>query len=231
MKDRPHTTHAATVCLVAFLLLAALIAAETPDLVVQQALRSAAVQDSPFLREIALWFNWWGGDGVIYATLLLLVAGRVSAQRRLALIGLRGAEGIALSSALSGIVKGFAGRARPFVAPAEPWHFSFVHGWTDAHYFSMPSGHTTATFGFAAAVTFAALGTLPRGVRVASAVLCFASALLVAFARTWSDQHWFTDVLAGALIGTATGYWLGRIHAERPGSRFDRVFLGASSTS
>lgn len=199
------------------------------DADVQRLVRGTESQSSPELAQLGKIFNWWGGDGVIYYTLLVLIVGRALKRRTMAELGLRGAEGIAISSAISGIVKGFAGRSRPFVAPGEPWHWSFLHGWTDAHYFSMPSGHTTATFGFATAVSFTLYARQRGALRVVAPMLAFASAFLVAFARVYTDQHWFSDVSAGALLGMVSGIWIARLHARRPDSRFDRILLGATT--
>lgn len=196
----------------------------------QEVLQSAAWQQSAALHAIATAFNWWGGPGVIWFAALLWLGGRALKQIRIAELGLRGTEGIAVSSAISGITKGLASRARPFVTPGEPWHFEFARGWTDAHYFSMPSGHTTATFGFVAAASLVAVrfAPLPRAMFVALALL---SALAVAFARTYTDQHWATDVITGALLGAATGWWLVRLHRRLGRSAFDRALLGGPGPS
>ena len=196
------------------------------DRAAQLFLRDPAFQNSAALQAIAQTFNWWGGPGVIWTVALLWLGARALKQPRTAQLGLRGAEGIAVSSAISGVLKGFAGRSRPFLSPAEPWHWDFAHGWTDARYFSMPSGHTTATFAFAAAASVVAASWRPAP-RVALAAAGFCSALLVAFARLYLDQHWVSDVAAGALLGSATGLALTRWHAHHPDSRFDRALVGA----
>jgi membrane-associated phospholipid phosphatase len=198
------------------------------DRAVASLLQSAAFQQNPLLHAIGAAFNWWGGPGVIWCAALLWLGGRALKYRRVSLLGLRGVEGIAVASSLSGIAKGFAGRARPFITPDEPWHWNFLHGWTDARYFSMPSGHTTATFAFAAAVsTIAAHRKLPQ--RMPIAIAAFASALLVAFARTYTNQHWLSDVAAAALLGCTTGLMLTRWHERHGDSAFDRVLLGRAT--
>ena len=54
-------------------------------------------------------------------------------------------------------------------------------------------------------------------------------ALLVPVARVVSDQHWFSDVMAGLIIGTATAVVIARIHRDRAPSRYDHVMLGAAT--
>jgi membrane-associated phospholipid phosphatase len=200
-------------------------AAWAADCALQHLLRSSSWQDNGVLHAIAAAANWWGGPGVIWFAALLWLGARAARYHQVSELGLRGAEGIAVSSAISGIIKGLAGRSRPFLVPGEPWHWSLAHGWTDARYFSMPSGHTTATFGFAVAASMAAAKLRPVP-RVMFTTAVFASAVLVAFARTYLDQHWLSDVAAGAALGSVTGFCIARWHARHPQSRFDRALLG-----
>ncbi|HET7132811.1 MAG TPA: phosphatase PAP2 family protein [Gammaproteobacteria bacterium] len=159
---------------------------------------------------------------------MIWLGARALKRGRAALLGLRAAESMAVASALSGIVKGLAGRARPFVTPHEPWHWNFMHGWTDARYFSMPSGHTTATIAFAAAIAVAS-ARWARPARVAMNLGAFSSTLLVALARTYTNQHWLSDVLIGALLGATTGVLIARWHERHPRTAFDRVMAGAAA--
>jgi membrane-associated phospholipid phosphatase len=195
------------------------------DRALQHVLQNPALQQNPVLHATARAFNWWGGPGVVWCAAVLWLGARAFRRWRVAQLGLRGAEAIAVASAISGIVKGLAGRSRPFLAPGEPWHWDFAHGWTDARFFSMPSGHTTATFAFAAATSVVAARWRPAQ-RAALTSAVFAGAILVAFARTWLDQHWLSDVEIGALLGGTTGFALALWHARHPDSRFDRALLG-----
>jgi membrane-associated phospholipid phosphatase len=197
------------------------------DRAIAAALQTAALQHNQALHAIGTAFNWWGGSGVIWLAAILWLGGRALKLGRVSLLGLRGAEAIAVASAINGIVKGLAGRVRPFVTPGEPWHWNFSHGWTDAHYASMPSGHTLAAMAFAAAVSVASTRLAPWE-RVAVIAATFAAALLVAFARMYTNQHWFSDVLAGAALGSATGFLLIRWHERHPRTAFDRALLGAA---
>jgi membrane-associated phospholipid phosphatase len=196
------------------------------DRAAQAWLQSPLFREDALLGAIAAAFNWWGGPGVIWCAALLWLGGRAVRWRAISLAGLRGAEGIAIASALSGITKGLAGRERPFLAPGEPWHWHFNHGWTDARYFSMPSGHTTAAVAFAVATLVVAL-RWPPAARTGWIAVSGASAVLTGFARVFADQHWLTDVLAALLLGAATSLALARVHARHPASRYDRALLGS----
>jgi membrane-associated phospholipid phosphatase len=198
------------------------------DRALQRTLQQPTIQQNPALRATALTFNRWGGPGVIWFVAILWLGARALKRRRISELGLRGAEGIAVASAISGIMKGLGGRSRPFLFPGEPWHWEFAHCLTDARYCSMPSGHTTATFAFAAATSVVAATWRPAP-RAALSLTAFTSAILVAFARTYLDQHWLSDVEVGALLGGATGFVLALWHARHSGSRFDRALLGPAS--
>jgi membrane-associated phospholipid phosphatase len=200
------------------------------DRAIAAALQSAALQQNQLLHAIGTTFNWWGGSGVIYFAAALWLGGRALRRWKTSLVGLRGAEGIALVSAIGSIVKVFVGRTRPFVTPGEPWHWSFMHGLTDARYFSMPSGHTYTSFAFAAAIGVAS-ARWKSATRTAMIAGAYTAALLVAFARVYTNQHWFSDVFVGALLGCATGALLARWHERHPRTAFDHVMLGAHSTT
>jgi len=172
--------------------------------------------------------NWWGGTGVIVFAALLWLGGRALGRHAVSQIGLRGAEGIAVASALSGITKGLAGRSRPFLAPGAPWQWDFNHGWSDARYFSMPSGHTTATVAFAVAAAIAAWRTRHTA-GGAFGVILLMSAACVGLARMYTDQHWLSDVIAAAVLGTATSLVLAAMHARGPATAYHRVMLGAGA--
>ena len=195
---------------------------------VQQQVRDSSVQASSALHALADAANWWGGTGVVVFAALLWLGSRALKQPSVARVGLRGAEGLAVASAVSGLVKGLAGRARPFVTPGEPWHWEFNHGWSDAHYFSMPSGHTTATMAFVIAVLVATRGAaaLPRAAFAFSLLMSVAA---VAFARVYTDQHWASDIVAALVLGTTTSLLLARVHANSTYPGYHRLMLGTSA--
>jgi membrane-associated phospholipid phosphatase len=198
------------------------------DLAARATVRDSAALASPVLQNAARAVNWWGGPGVIWFAAALWLGGRALGRGRLARAGLRGVEALALASGVSGIIKGLAGRARPFVDGSAPWHWEFNHGWTDARFFSMPSGHTTATTAFVVGVLCATMAW-PRRARLTLIVPLVASAVLVAWARMFADQHWLSDVVAAIAIGTATALILARVHRGRAVSAWDRLLLGGAA--
>ena len=93
----------------------------------------------------------------------------------------------------------------------------------------MPSGHTAATFGFAVAVSVVALG-FDRQSRRAVVALAVTAALLVAFARVYTHDHWLSDVIVAAILGGTAGAALTRWHERNPRGRFDRLMLGSAAS-
>ena len=194
----------------------------TIDRAVEHALQAPAIQGDAMLRALGKFGNFWGGPGLIYFAVVLIVMGVRLRKRTLAESGLRGLEAVILASAVSGLAKGLLGRERPFLSPGAPWHWNFNHGWMDARYFSMPSGHTTASWAFAAAicVVVTRFAPLPR-LTVTAAVLT--AAFIAGFARLYTHQHWMSDVAVGTLLGTTVGIAVATWHARNPGTFLDKV--------
>ena len=72
---------------------------------------------------------------------------------------------------------------------------------------SFPSGHTS--------VSFAAAATLEKRYGWRAGLPAFAVAAFVGAARVQADKHYVHDVLAGAVIGTASGFLLTSRHDAR----------------
>lgn len=106
---------------------------------------------------------------------------------------------------LSGIVKAFIYRDRPWVASSGVKELLF-HRPNN----SFPSDHSAFFFGL---VAFSYL----MGWKRLGNWMLFA-AILVSFARIATGIHWLTDILAGALVGVLGGWLMFKMH--RPFSRF-----------
>jgi undecaprenyl-diphosphatase len=142
---------------------------------------------------------------------------------------------LALSALVGGllytVVKWTAGRQRPLVY-IDPLHFNpFVNGWQgifDEPNLSFPSGHTCLAF--ATATTLAIC--IPRS-RWRWAF--YALAAVVGIERVAENAHYVTDVIAGAALGTLSGYltYWGMDRLVKPSSnmrmRFDEASLALSS--
>jgi membrane-associated phospholipid phosphatase len=96
-------------------------------------------------------------------------------------------------------------------------------------YQSFPSGHATAAFAFASAVTAQATVGHP-GRRWSVGLPLYAVAAGTAWARIHDNRHWASDVVGGAAVGTVAGLATVRFHRARPGGRLDRWFLAVHVT-
>lgn len=103
--------------------------------------------------------------------------------------------------ALNQTVKFAAGRGRPFSVDAPPELLAQAKDPRDAN-LSFFSGHTTFTIGLA--VSGGVVGLL-RGYQSAwlSWAVALPMALTTATLRMAADKHWMTDILVGAVVGSA----------------------------
>ncbi|MDC7220797.1 MAG: phosphatase PAP2 family protein [Spirochaetales bacterium] len=102
---------------------------------------------------------------------------------------------------LTRMYKQVAGRTRPN-STDDNRDFSFFSGEE-----SFPSGHTSGAFAVMSPWFF----YYPRWYTA----LLFAAPIATGIARIGQDKHWTSDVLAGAALGTCTGYYLTKLHQSQ----------------
>ena len=177
--------------------------------------------------------RWLGDPGALTLSAGAFVVGRVAHHDGLADAGLHSAQAIVFGGATTNALKFIIGRARPREVDGGN-AFTFRPGRGINDYAAFPSGHTTAAFAAASAVsaelscsTFAQ--SHPRIGRVAPFLL-YGAAALVGVSRMYHDAHWASDVVAGAGIGTISGrVTVRRLHHGGTRNRFDRWMLGGGN--
>ena len=201
--------------------------AQRVDIRVRDEIRSAGWQGNDLLSAIEPVGDVWGGAAAVGASLVLWGGGRYARNATVAASGLRAIEAITVSGQITALLKGAIGRARPRVDSTNAWNAEFGRGFRSAagDYKSMPSGHSTAAFAFAAAVTNEVARRAPARARLV-AITTYSLAGITAYSRLHSNAHWLSDVTMGAAIGMASGWAVTRWHATRPGNRFDALMLG-----
>ncbi len=138
---------------------------------------------------ISFWqlVSWTGGGGQRYIIVALLAG--VLAKLRDWRAGVALLLASILSNALSGWMKSWFARPRPDFAP----HLDSVNS------LSFPSGHATSAV--AVYLLFALL--VPTRHRTRWVAAAIALALLTGLSRIALNVHYFTDVVAGWMLGTA----------------------------
>jgi len=155
----------------------------------------------------------------------LYVIGRVSKKPNVADLGWHGLESVVLATAITGVLKGTAGRARPFVSSdTNPADWRFGGGFGNADRQSFPSGHTTTAFAVASSITSETRRLHPTYVKFVGPVL-YGGATLVGLSRMYHNKHWTSDVVLGAGIGTFSGLKVVRYSHAHPHNFIDRVIL------
>ncbi len=185
----------------------------------------AGPQGSNLLREFDRLGDNWGSPGAIVAAGTLWLGARVLHDSVRARFGARALEALALSGVVTGGIKGLAGRARPYADPGHPDSWVFARGIRDDRYQSFPSGHATAAFAFASAIT-AQLNRDRSPIAHWAGPALYALAGVTAFARTYDHAHWISDVAAGAGVGTLSGLTVARWHDAHRESWIDKILLG-----
>ena len=178
--------------------------------------RTAAV-----VREVAT-----PGSVIIGST--LYIVGRTGGNERMAELGLHGLEALAVGGAITYLIKGTVGRARPYMGVTQPRDFALGRGFANEDYRSFPSGHTVMAFAAAAAVTGTTDRWWPNTTWYVGPAL-YGGAALAGISRMYNNKHWASDVAVGAAIGTFAGLKVIRFHHHtNPDNWIDRTFLSLS---
>ncbi len=165
-----------------------------PDLFV---LEFMSALSNPLLDRIMSFITKLGDKGLIWILLAFVLIFRRNTR----------IYGIAIIIALSfvtilgeGIIKNLVQRNRPFI------EYGFDILIKPPTSYSFPSGHTASSF--------AVLGIFLFSIKKYRCI-CFILAFLIAFSRLYLGVHYFSDVLAGAIIGTGAAYLVDRLYLKK----------------
>jgi membrane-associated phospholipid phosphatase len=141
-------------------------------------------------------------------------AGALSADSGMRVMGQRTTEAVALSFLATGAIKVIAGRSRPY-ASGDRATWSFARGLRTDSIRSFSSGHTALST--AAAITLAAEWRRQgvKGWRSVGPPLVYALAGVAGGSRIRDRQHWASDVMMGAAVGTVSALVVRRWHDHR----------------
>jgi membrane-associated phospholipid phosphatase len=109
------------------------------------------------------------------------------------------------AGALTFLLKGTLGRARPYTEEGRGSFHPFIFLSNDFH--SMPGGHTTAGFVLSTVLSRNVHSPVLKGLAYVPALFTFVS-------RVYQDEHWFSDDLIGAALGYVVATWVVDQHEQ-----------------
>jgi hypothetical protein len=191
-------------------------------------LRDQSAPASAFVDRGAKVFENISSPGAFIIGPALYAYGRYADHPGIEDLGWHGTEAVIVADGITGILKGVLGRSRPYVSvDTNPHDFKLFKGFSNDQRASFPSGHTTTAFAAAAAVTSEVNRMWPRYTWYVAPVL-YGGAVLVGVSRMYHDQHWASDIVLGAGIGTFAGLKVVRYSHSHPDNLIDRVILKTS---
>jgi len=194
------------------------------DVAVAKRLQYPWVQENRFLRRSATGLRLLAVPGSLITGAALYGIGRADGQRRLQALGLHSVESILIADVVGGTIKFVAGRARPYADIDNPADFQLFRGFSDNKYRSFPSGHTINAFAFASTLTREVQFWYPHSAFYVGTVF-YGGATLMGLSRIYNNQHWASDVLGGAAIGTLIGVKVVKYTHSHPGNPIDNNLI------
>jgi membrane-associated phospholipid phosphatase len=206
------------------------IALTRADARISQAWTAPSAHDDSTLNRVARNLAKLQEGTLTVGNLLLYGIGRLTKSRGLADVTFHAAEAVVVGSLSAQVIRGPLGRSRPFVTNyRDPYDFEPFRGFREFNYRAFPSIHTASSFAVATVYT---LETQRRasGATWIVGPIAYAIAAGPALARLYEGQHWASDILAGAFLGTLAGAKIVRYnHDVNPDNRINKFFLGAKN--
>ncbi len=161
------------------------------------------------------------------AAILGYGAGRLFHSPMVADVALHTTESLVLTSAISQLIRGPLGRERPSISPDDQYRFQIGKGFTQFNDRSFPSLHSATAFAAAASLVGEIRERDPGATWIAGPIL-YAAAAVPGVTRMYLNQHWASDVVAGAFVGTLIGSRVVSYAHSHHRNRFDAFLLGAT---
>jgi membrane-associated phospholipid phosphatase len=208
--------------------LAATAAVSSADLRIAHWARGSNVQGDSSRRRLVEQMTRLNETPLTLAALATYGVGRLAHSATTADVGLHTLEALLLTTTVSEVVRGTLGRTRPREAREDPFVFKPGNGFTAFETRSFPSLHTAAAFATATALVGEIRERRPGAARYAAPLL-YAAATVPGLTRIYLDQHWASDVVAGAFVGALLGSRVVSYAHSHRRSRLDRALLGVSA--
>jgi undecaprenyl-diphosphatase len=128
----------------------------------------------------------------------MVVTGLISHDRNLEIKGLEDAGAIIIAEGGTVILKNVFKRERPYLA-----HPGLITGKSPSTDYSFPSGHASIAFATATSISI----SYPKWYVIAPS---YAFAGLVSYSRLYLGVHYPSDILGGAILGSASAWFTSR---------------------
>jgi len=165
---------------------------------------------------------------MMLAALATYGVGRIGGLHTTADVGLHTLEALVLTTGVSQVVRGVLGRTRPRASLEDPFLFKPFTGFRGFETRSYPSLHTAASFAAATALVSEIHLRRPSAVKVAAPLL-YTAALVPPMTRIYLDQHWMSDIVAGAFVGALLGSRVVSYAHSHRRTRLDRALLAVGA--
>jgi CheY-like chemotaxis protein len=164
------------------------------------------------------------------AAILSYGIGRLSHSGTMADVSLHTAEATILTSLISQTIRGPLGRERPVVSPDDQYKFDFGKGFTEFNNRSFPSLHSAVGFAAATAISTEIHERNPDASWWVTPVT-YTVAMMPGLTRMYLNEHWASDVAAGAFVGGLIGARVVRYAHTHSRNKLDRALLGTTVAS
>jgi len=161
------------------------------DKLISDYMRESELHHSTIINAIMKGGDIWGVGSIVVSLLLyILLQNKVFVLNTL--------KATLLGGTLSRALTVITGRVRPFYSPNNSMNFNLFKG-LKYSFSSLPSGHSTVAFAFAAA---ADKSTPPSQIKTA---ILYSIATITAVSRVYHEKHWLSDVIMGSTFGYLIG--------------------------
>jgi membrane-associated phospholipid phosphatase len=207
--------------------LAGSIALSQADVSIARAWNDSTLQSSDFGQKLAKNFAKVQEGSLTVGNLALWGIARLARAPAMADITFHAAESVVIGSIASQVIRGPLGRSRPHVTNFnDQYDFHFFKGFSEFKYRAFPSIHTASAFAVATVYTMETKRRAPGATWIVGSI-AYALALGPGVSRMYTGQHWASDILSGAFVGTLAGAKVMRYnHDVKPRNRVNRFFLG-----
>jgi membrane-associated phospholipid phosphatase len=203
------------------------VALSLADVRIARGWNDSTLQSSDFGQSLARNFAKVQEGSLTVGNLALWGIARLAKAPAMADITFHAAESVVIASAASQVIRGPLGRSRPHVTQFDDqYDFHFFKGFREFKYRAFPSIHTASSFAVATVYTMETKRRAPGAVWIVGPI-AYALALGPGVSRMYTGQHWASDILSGAFVGTLAGAKIMRYnHVVKPRNRVNRFFLG-----